>query len=199
MSFSFLESRGNERADGRVEKKRVSGGGRDEGLTEFCREHLEQLSLQDLAERVSVEWNPRMRSSAGRALWPHGLIQLNPRIGEISTREVRRTVLHELAHLIAYERHPYRRIKGHGREWRKACCDVGIPGESATHQLPLPTRTMRKQWHYQCPVCRKSFERVRRFKGTVACYHCCQHSNGGSYHDAFRLIEKRLSGSGPAS
>lgn len=194
LSFSFLDSSGENPGGVRDKERRVLVKGVDAGLGELCRGHLERLKLVELAGRVVVEWNPRMRSSAGRALWPHGLIQLNPRLLEISEAEVRRTVLHELAHLIAYERHPHRRIKGHGPEWRRACADVGIPDERATHQLALPTRTMRRQWRYECPACEKSFERVRRFRSAVACYDCCRVSSGGTYHDAFRLIERRVSG-----
>lgn len=194
LSFSFLDWSGGKQGGLRPEKGRASLRGKDPRLGEFCRSQLTRLKLDDLAGRVVVEWNPRMRSSAGRAYWPHGLIQLNPRLLEISEAEVRRTLLHELAHLIAYERHPRRRIKGHGKEWRKACVDVGIPDEKATHQLALPTRTMRRQWRYECPVCHQSFDRVRRFKSAVACFECCRVSAGGSYHDDFRLIERRVNG-----
>jgi predicted SprT family Zn-dependent metalloprotease len=193
LSFSFLDSSGEKAGGFREKGKRVLIKGVDPGLGELCRGDLERLKLDDLAARVVVEWNPKMRSSAGRAYWPHGLIQLNPRLLEISDAEVKRTLLHELAHLIAYERHPHRRIKGHGKEWRQACADVGIPNEKATHQLALPTRTLRRQWLYECPACHKSFERVRRFKSAVACYECCRVSAGGNYHDDFRLIERRVS------
>ncbi len=44
---------------------------------------------------------------------------------------VRRTVLHELAHALAWERH---RSRGHGRVWRRYCAELGIPGERATTQ-----------------------------------------------------------------
>jgi predicted SprT family Zn-dependent metalloprotease len=192
LSFFFLDSSGDKEGGLRAKKRRAQLRGKDPRLGELCRGYLTSLKLDDLAGRVVVEWNPKMRSSAGRAYWPHGLIQLNPRLLEISDAEVRRTLLHELAHLIAYERHPYRRIKGHGKEWRQACVDVGIPNEKATHQLALPSRTMRRQWQYECPACHKSFERVRRFKSAVACYECCRVSAGGNYHDDFRLIERRV-------
>lgn len=192
LSFSFLDLPGKR---GSVEKqleRSIKPKGPDQKWIEFCRGHLVRLELEEFGTRVTVEWNPRMRSTAGRALWPNGLIQLNPRLREISEAEVERTVLHELAHLIAYERHPYRRIKGHGREWRRACIDLGIPNESATHQLALPGRTLRRQWRYECPACTQTIDRVRRFKGAVACYECCRESNGGSFHERFRLIERRL-------
>jgi predicted SprT family Zn-dependent metalloprotease len=193
LSFSFLDQHEETKVGAREKREIVVRPiGLDKELRDFCQRRLRGLALDDLAERILVEWNPRMRSTAGRAIWPNGLIQLNPRLVEISQEEVRRTVLHELAHLIAYERHPYRRLQAHGREWQRACADVGIPGERATHQLALPSRTMQRRWRYECPACDKSFERVRRFKSAVACYECCRDSHGGQYHDRFRLIEIRL-------
>jgi predicted SprT family Zn-dependent metalloprotease len=194
LSFSFLDHQGEGRTVPGFQRQSVYPKGEDREWIEFCKGHLVRLQLEELADRIVVEWNPRMRSSAGRALWPDGLIQLNPRLPEISESEVRRTVLHELAHLIAYERHPHRRIKGHGREWQRACTEVGIPGEGATHQLALPTRTLRRQWRYECPECDQGFERVRRFKSAVACFECCRNSNGGFYHERYRLVERRITG-----
>lgn len=193
LSFGFLDHSAGNDSPGEVEGwKGDLRAGRDSVLSGRCVDLLDQLELPDLKARISVEWNPRMRSAAGRAFWPQGLIQLNSRLAEISPSEVERTVLHELAHLIAYERHPRRAIKSHGREWRRACAEVGIPNEKATHQLELPTRTMRRKWRYQCPACTKIFDRVHRFKQDVACYECCRKTRDGSYDERFRLVERRL-------
>ena len=136
-----------------------------------------------------------MRSSAGRATWPHALVELNPRLTSIAQEEVTRTLLHELAHLVAYERSGRRRIEAHGREWQQACADLGIPGEKATHSLPLPTRKIARRWRYHCLGCQTHFDRVRRFKGHVACHSCCQRHNGGKYHQRFQLVEQKLTDS----
>lgn len=42
---------------------------------------------------------------------------------------IRRTLLHELAHALAWER---RRSRGHGKIWQHYCAALGIPGERAT-------------------------------------------------------------------
>ena len=42
---------------------------------------------------------------------------------------MRRTLLHELAHALAWER---RRSRGHGIVWRHYCAALGIPDERAT-------------------------------------------------------------------
>ncbi|MCH2063427.1 MAG: SprT-like domain-containing protein [Roseibacillus sp.] len=152
-----------------------------------------QLGLPVLAAKVTVEWNPRMRSTAGRATWPDAVVEVNPALEDISESETERTFLHELAHLVAYERAGNRRIRPHGPEWRRACCDLGIPGERAGHSLPLPTRTMRRKWRYFCPGCWAVFDRVRRMRGASACYTCCLKHNRGDYDERFRFVEKRIS------
>ena len=187
MQFSFEETERRE-----VRKPRFRSG-RDSGWTARARLLCAQLSLPGLAEKVVVKWNGRMRSTAGRATWPDAVVELNPALLEISTSETERTFLHELAHLVAYERAGNRRIKPHGPEWRRACCHLGIPGERAGHNLPLPSRTMRRRWRYFCPECWAVIERVRRMENCSACYACCLKYNRGEYDERFRFVEKRIS------
>lgn len=194
MKFNFAEPPAEvSRVGNGLGGSSFSRKGFDESFSAWCRKLVYDLGLIDLEGRVEVEWNPRMRSCAGRAFWPVGLIQLNPRLAEISDAEVRRTVLHELAHLVAYERNPHRSIKSHGAEWKQACSDLGIPDERATHELALPTRSLKRRWKYQCPECGKAFERVRRYKGAVACYDCCLKTTGGVFDSTYQLVEISLS------
>ena len=59
--------------------------------------------------------------------------------------QVRRTLLHELAHALAWER---RRSRGHGSVWHYYCAALGIPDERPTtrcedfapHRPPRPAR-----------------------------------------------------------
>ena len=57
-------------------------------------------------------------------------MELNPRLKQLPVpqraSEIRRTLRHELAHLVAYVRAGRRRIKPHGEEWKQACKDLGI-------------------------------------------------------------------------
>jgi len=160
-------------------------------LTELARDHAQELGLIGLAELLQVKWNSRMRSTAGRAYYQQSLIELNPRLIEISEEEVHRTFLHELAHLVAHARNTKRRIAPHGVEWREACRDLGIPNEKVTHDLPLPSRTQQRKWHYECPHCQEVITRVRRMKrDSVACYHCCKKLNRGRFSTKFLLVEK---------
>lgn len=163
----------------------------DSGLTAWCRETSKSLLLNELARKVTVTWNPRMQTTAGRAWWPDRAIELNPKLKECEPEELWRTLKHELAHLVAYERCGRRRIDPHGPEWQAACGELGIPGEQPYHTLPFKRRRMKRNHAYICSNCFVVIHRVRPIKRTVACYDCCRKFNNGAYHDRFRLIKNK--------
>ena len=113
--------------------------GRDPALSLVAAELSRDLGLEALAKAVTVSWNSRMRTAAGRAFAREWRIELNPRLqdlpGEAREAELRNTFLHELAHLVAFARVGRKRIAPHGPEWRQACHDLGIPGEDRCHAL----------------------------------------------------------------
>jgi predicted SprT family Zn-dependent metalloprotease len=163
----------------------------DPGMTAWCQEQAMSFGLPELARRVSVVWNPRMRTTAGRAWWPSRLIEINPKLKDLSETEVWRTLKHELAHLLAYERCGRRQIDPHGIEWQMACCELGIPGENVRHSLPLKSRRMKRKYEYACPSCLSIIKRVRPIQRAVACYSCCKKFNQGNYHDRYRLLQNK--------
>lgn len=149
------------------------------------------------ARSVKIVWNRRMRSTAGRAFLSLAKVELNPKLlymGKDPLAHVRQTLLHELAHLLAHQRYSMkgRKISAHGAEWKQACADLGIPGESATHSLPLPSTKQRKKWRYTCPECLEVIDRVKRMRGHSACYTCCKKHNRGSFHRRYKFIEEAL-------
>lgn len=166
--------------------------GEDETLTSLAKQLSRELGLPQLAKQVSVVWNPRLRTTAGRAYRSGWMIELNPRLADISQTEIDRTFLHELAHLVSYARAGRSRIAAHGPEWRQACADLGIPGEDRCHDLPFERTRQRRKWAYHCPNCGHILERVRRVKWAAACYQCCRQHNRGNYDDRFKLIEQRI-------
>jgi len=156
---------------------------------------IAQYAGEEYAKSVNIVWNKRMRSTAGRAFLTTAKVELNPRllhIDEKPLKHVRQTLLHELAHLLVYHRFKGKKVQAHGAEWKQACADLGIPGESATHNLPLPSRQQRKNWRYTCPNCEEVIDRVRRMRGNSACYSCCKKYNGGKYHRRYQFIEVAL-------
>jgi len=168
--------------------------GPDKFLTRLAVYYATELALPRLADRVSVTWNRRMRTAAGRAFFQSDLIELNSKLQDLPDenrdREIFGTFLHELAHLVSYTRAEGRRILPHGPDWKQACRDLGIPDEDRCHNLDFGPRQMKRRYTYECAACGSVVERVRKIKRAVACYDCCRIHNGGDYDDRFRLIEK---------
>ena len=147
-----------------------------------------RLGLRGLADSLSLCWHPRLRTTAGLACMRRSRILLNPRLLAFP-EELARTFLHEMAHLVAHARHPRRRIAPHGREWKQACCDLGLAGEKRCHILPLaqPRRVARHHF-YHCPHCLAEVARVRPFRRGEACLRCCRAHSRGRYDSRFRLV-----------
>ena len=160
--------------------------GRQFNLETRARDLLHANGATRIARELHVEWNPRLKTAAGRADYRQKLISLNPRLVEHPT-EIDRTLRHELAHFLAQFRAGQRRILAHGAEWRQACVDLGIADEKRCHNLPFPARTYAARFVYRCPNCRQEFPRVRRLRRAVACLACCRKHNGGEFDLRFRL------------
>lgn len=163
---------------------------RDHAFEFRARELLRQLGARKLAREVQIEWNPRLKSCAGRADYRKKLITLNPQLHH-RPQEIDRTFRHELAHLLAQFRSGRRRILPHGKEWRAACADLGIGDEKRCHNLPFPYSERARQFLYQCPNCKRDFRRVRKIRRAIACLACCRKHNGGNFDARFRLKRVR--------
>jgi len=96
----------------------IDGSGRNNDarnvdLEERARELLRANGAGRIAMEIRVEWNPRLKTCAGRADYRSGLISLNPQLAE-HPAEIDRTLRHELAHILAQFRAGRRRILPHG-------------------------------------------------------------------------------------
>jgi SprT protein len=160
--------------------------GRDVQLEAMAREILRSLGATKLAREIRMEWNPRLKTCAGRADYRLKLISLNPQLINYPA-EIDRTLRHELAHILAGGRAGRRKIHSHGVEWKQACRDLGISGENRCHSLPFPVKQLTQRYLYRCPNCQRNFPRVRRIKRAIACLACCHAHNGGEFDARFRL------------
>lgn len=177
---------GRPRSNRATDAVALQSRGRDLRLQAKAREILQSLGAAKIARDLSVEWNARLKTAAGRADYRSKLISLNPQLVHHPT-EIERTLQHELAHILAQFRAGRRRILPHGVEWREACRDLGISGEKRCHNLPFPVGARARRYLYRCPGCRRDFPRVRRIKRAVACLACCRAHNGGKFDARFRL------------
>jgi SprT protein len=189
---------GPEASEGGLECNQVAAEAdfSEDGLEEMCRGWLIDLELTGAAQLVKVQWNARLRSTAGYASFPAWRIELNPRLLGLEGQVIR-TLKHELAHLIAYHRAGRRRIEPHGQEWKAACALLGIADEKACHQLPLPRARQKRTLAYRCESCGYVLHRVRRFRRPTACLSCCAKHNGGRYDVRFRFVPIEVNADDP--
>jgi SprT protein len=150
-------------------------------LQERAQSLLIALGHAALAARLTVRWNTRMRSTAGMAYPGQARVTLNPRLIAFGEAEIDRTLLHEVAHLLAHDRAGRRRI-----------APLGLHEESRCHTLPLPRRKVARAHRYRCPVCGKHLDRVRPLRKKAACLACCRQHNRGKFDERFCLVKVRV-------
>lgn len=100
------------------------------------------------------------RVTAGMAYFHDWSIGLSKSVLN-SEQDVRETVLHEYAHLLAVDRHG-RKGAGHGKYWQKAMIDLGLEPK-VRHQLPVERNETRQRVIYRCKKCNAKFEKRRKF------------------------------------
>ncbi len=171
--------------DDLVVPKRKTRLRHDPLLEDFANQLLKSVGCRNL--QVRVFWNPGLLTTAGLAVWRDRMVVLNPKLLEVSSAEVQRTLRHELAHLLAKHRAGRSRIDAHGEEWHQACADLGIPNEARCHELPFKRRRITRKFFYACPHCSTIMSRVRALRRKAACIKCCRKHNGGAYAERFRF------------
>jgi SprT protein len=165
--------------------------GRAVDLEAKAHQLLRSLGANRIATELRIEWNSRLKTTAGRADYRQKLISLNPLL-IAHLEEIERTLCHELAHILAQFRAGRHRISPHGTEWQQACRDLGIADEKRCHALPFPVKRYAPRFIYRCPTCRRDFPRVRKIKRAVACLACCRAQNGGEFDARFQLKLTKL-------
>jgi len=111
-----------------------------------------------LKEPPKVIWKG-YRVTAGMAYYKIGTIGLSFRV--LTTPEaVRETLLHEYAHLLAFQRHG-QKAANHGPFWQKAMLDLGQK-PVVRHKYEVERNVSRQKITYECVKCKKTFLRNRR-------------------------------------
>ena len=120
---------------------------------------LEELFVSHPLKRpVRLEWRP-YRVSAGIAYFGPNAIGLSSLL--IKTPETAiETLVHEYAHLLAYDR-AGRRGRGHGQIWRRAMADLGAE-PTVHHCHPVERNRRLQEVGYLCKKCGKVLVRARR-------------------------------------
>lgn len=90
--------------------------------------------IPEMRKDFRWSWNPRLRTTAGRAFLSEDRIELNPRLLAREPAVVRAVVVHEFAHLVQRRRAP--RESQHGPVWRALMRAAGHEPR-ASHTLPV--------------------------------------------------------------
>jgi predicted SprT family Zn-dependent metalloprotease len=89
-------------------------------------ETLEKLGCSDLIGKITLRWNHRLRTTAGRANYGHRRIELSSAIWEHFTEQQRyQTLVHEVCHIV--NRHLNgRNANPHGWRWKMLMVKMGL-------------------------------------------------------------------------
>jgi len=147
---------------------------------------LARVKADDLAERVVLEYNPRMRTRAGACTYrrirhDHAprqfLIELNPTLLlERHPEALLPTLAHELAHAVVRVRHGGR-VRVHGEEWKAVMRRMGHSPDRC-HDLNVDGLQRRRdgESRWVCRRCRQvvnlgpiQTRREQRRRGTYTC------------------------------
>lgn len=120
-----------------------------------------------LKKPAILEWR-RYRVTAGMAHYQAGLITLSVHVLKDSD-QLRDTLLHEYAHLLAFDRHGRNGV-GHGVAWRRAMNDLGQPAK-VYHKYEVTRNSPRFRHVYACAKCGEKIERHRRLAAKRQYFH----------------------------
>lgn len=143
--------------------------------------------LPTMTGRVRVGYNPRLRTTLGRAALDEYRVELNVHLLREHPEQLIPTLVHELAHVAVRMRYGSSAAP-HGREFRTLMSAAGVPAET-THNLPAAKALRRRRRRYVylhiCDGCGYSFlaRSVRR-----DCY--CNGCGPGMSWDVYRAADK---------
>lgn len=120
--------------------------------------------MPDLPTKVRISYNPRMRTTLGRAFLSEGIVELNTRLLQKHPSELVPTLAHELAHVAVHLR--YGTVAPHGQEFRTLMHALSL-SDKATHDLPVARMRQRRRTYlyvHRCSDCGSTFvaRKVRR-------------------------------------
>lgn len=105
-----------------------------------------------LGRRVRIRYNPRLRTTIGRAFLEEDLIELNPRMLADHPNELIPTLVHELAHMVVHWRHGV--VRPHGIEFRTLMRCLNLSPD-ATHSVPVGAYRVRRKRYLYLHVCKR--------------------------------------------
>ncbi|MDP6546714.1 MAG: SprT-like domain-containing protein [Phycisphaerae bacterium] len=113
--------------------------------------------IPDLARRVTIVYNPRLRTTLGRAILDDNRVELNVHLLRAYPDELLVTVVHELAHLAVRMR--YGKVRPHGREFKALMGAVNMSADATHHLDTARVKLQRRRYVYlhRCADCGMMF------------------------------------------
>jgi predicted SprT family Zn-dependent metalloprotease len=143
-----------------------------------------KVSAKDLGYRFQFDSAKRR---FGVCRYTRRIIGLSKPLVEMNLdnfKEINDTILHEIAHAIAYYIDRYEG-KGHGWLWREVAMSIGCNGERCYKGSDINEPT--SKYSLECPSCDRKRPMHRKPKKTYACGKCC--TNG--YDEKYKMIVKQ--------
>ena len=88
----------------------------------------------DLTTAIHWRWNPRLKTTLGRAIFEDMVVELNPLLLARYPGQVRHVLIHEVAHLVVQRLHGTQ--SPHGSIWKSYMSKAG-ESPAATHNLDV--------------------------------------------------------------
>ena len=113
--------------------------------------------IPDLARRVTIVYNPRLRTTLGRAMLEDNRVELNVHLLRAYPDELLVTVVHELAHLAV--RMLYGEVSPHGLEFKALMRAVNMPANTTHHLDTAGLKLQQRRYVYlhRCSDCGMMF------------------------------------------
>lgn len=125
----------------------------DDEIKTFIYEACEANNIPNVAQYITWKWNDRLTSTMGMA---RGLkVEFSPALfARGSEHDCMTTVKHEACHAIVYYKYgsTFSGVKPHGKEWRQAMVNCGLPPKRC-HDVEVIPRS-KKRWLGLC-ICRQ--------------------------------------------
>jgi len=126
-------------------------------LTAIAERCGQAWEIPDLARRVTIVYNPRLRTTLGRAILDDNRVELNVHLLRAYPDELLPTVVHELAHLAV--RMLYGNARPHGREFKALMRAVNMPADTTHHLDTAGLKLQQRRYVYlhRCSDCGMMF------------------------------------------
>ena len=148
-----------------------------------------------VATTVTVVWNERLTTTAGRAFLRAGRIELNPTLLARAPDQVAMVLTHETAHIAAFRLFGAN-IPAHGRHWRSLMRLAGHAPE-VTHKIPVddlrPARRRHRRRYVYLRVCERCGD--RQLQPAVRYGRCA----GCEARDGFLVMKAPATAAGEAA